>query len=896
MLICSLLLCAKSHGSSNLPRPQLPPTSATTNVEPHSPATQAQRPSRPVSPNLFEFTHLNNTSDFDPKPARPDIIVIDDSDSPVESEAESESSIARETDHVSKLETQPERSQRQSLIGDMFYVMDALPVVIKHGDRGPELVQQTYRRMANLTEHFYGLTQAFPPRTEELVSGPSAPKPMDYYCIPCQVDKTKPVKAKTLWLTVRNFSRHMKERHYQDHEFHCPQSGCPRSFVRRHNLVEHLKTKHDRGATDTEINDNIVWLPYPPHCSLCGETVHSWEEFYSCITRHCRDRARELSKGPKALKPNAGGGRIGKLRQSSTRVVPSSSPLAAGAKPTSKQRSLHRGVPSGNSHPSPAASIQGDEQAPGQEGMHLDPYEAGNSQQPRGSRFPPGLPSQELGYNSGGLDNWHCIRCEHPFAACVECVQKTENSPFCHACPPPLMTGLPAEQGPVPEYLDHFHPPLRQSIFYPTHSDTFDQNIYWGSHLDPEQNPDPQYWSSWGAPGNQMRHFRPRSSSQVEVMTHAPSAVPGGIGTDCISLSKSNVAEPAEARLRRLAVKQPIPSELDPLLREFSKLTLSGKCTSAPPPPILLLSDTFHDHDCLTNPNPDKISTTPCSIASTTLTRSPRCPCRTATKLRENCSGHAVVPLAPGKKLEMDLRILAPEDRGQSHHLRTRVQIVVKLRKLRSSASQFLREKKKRDEAKRAFEQALKSAFDCVPNEQLQNDTDDSEDSDGASVVFDEAAASMLSSSSDISTISPVRTCLPKYVGAASAFDDDAVFVPLPCWDSSALPTIRPSSPDNFDVDSLFGEDAVSTPCSCSDLPEEPNASFETTEVSFDLDLESSLCRMSQLSGGLTDGFGSDPASIDAAQVLEYFFHYVLYMMAAMSRSVDDSRGPCSDQ
>lgn len=354
-------------------------------------------------------------------------------------------------------------------------------------------------------------------------------------------------------------------------------------------MVDHIKTKHEQGATDTEIDSSIAWLPPPLQCSLCHRTVQNWPGFYACITRHCRDRASELSRGSTSHKPSASGGRIGKLRQSSTRVVASSSGHVAGDGPPSKKRSTHRGAPSANLHPLSGTDLQGDERAPSQEGMHLDHDEAGNPPPPSGLGFLPEFPSRELGSNSSGLNSWHCTRCEHLFSGCVECFEKTENGTFCHACPLPPVIGQVADQagGTVLGYPDYPAPPLRQNMFFQTHLDTFDQNAFLGSYLGPEQDSETQYRSSWGAPGNQMPFIRQRSDYQVGAMVHAPLPVPD---VDLVSLSKPKVAEPAEACIRRLLMKQPVTGRLDLLLQEFSLLTISGKYLLPFPPTLSTLA------------------------------------------------------------------------------------------------------------------------------------------------------------------------------------------------------------------------------------------------------------------------------------------------------------------
>lgn len=207
------------------------------------------------------------------------------------------------------------------------------------------------------------------------------------------------------------------------------------------------------------------------------------------------------------------------------------------------------------------------------------------------------------------------------------------------------------------------------------------------------------------------------------------------------------------------------------------------------------------------------------------------------------CRGRARAALAAGRRVELDFKLL-PEYRGTSH-LRTRVQLVVKLLKLRSSAAKSTNKRMK--EAKVAIEKAFESTFVDTSPERPGDDFDDSDDSDAES-VFDEDSLSIASSCSDILALSPPRPGSP--VGSG--------------FSSLDKPT-KPFEPDEKDEEEI--------------------------NVKFDFDLHSALSKMSKWTGG-SSGYGyHDLSTSDSRRVLEYFVAYVLYVMMSLARSRDHISG-----
>lgn len=195
--------------------------------------------------------------------------------------------------------------------------------------------------------------------------------------------------------------------------------------------------------------------------------------------------------------------------------------------------------------------------------------------------------------------------------------------------------------------------------------------------------------------------------------------------------------------------------------------------------------------------------------------------------------------------MEMSLELSPVDDSGSttanesnSYHLRTRVQIVVKLLKLRSSVATS----KRNDDDKLILEQAFAPTLGETVPSNTDHNSDDSEASDTES-VFSEDDLSISSSCSDLQSLSLA---------------------------------------DNPSTDDIV--DAV-------DLIKEKGIKEDDVTVMFDFDLHSALGKLSKWSGGSSDSICSDLSISDPGHVLEYLTAYVLYVIMALARSGEHAAG-----
>jgi hypothetical protein len=175
---------------------------------------------------------------------------------------------------------------------------------------------------------------------------------------------------------------------------------------------------------------------------------------------------------------------------------------------------------------------------------------------------------------------------------------------------------------------------------------------------------------------------------------------------------------------------------------------------------------------------------------------------------------------------------LSPQYRGTSH-LRTRVDIVVKLLKLRSSVS---KSKAKREEA----ESAITHAFE--PDVSDESDTDS---------VFDEDDNDALTTS--------------------SSFPDLMSLIPAT---SKPSPSACPDIPSDDSLLSLHDDEGEKT-------------SEGDILIELNLDLESVLHKLSKWTGGFSGDIFSDMCISDPGRVFRYLTAYILYVIMSLARSRD---------
>lgn len=216
----------------------------------------------------------------------------------------------------------------------------------------------------------------------------------------------------------------------------------------------------------------------------------------------------------------------------------------------------------------------------------------------------------------------------------------------------------------------------------------------------------------------------------------------------------------------------------------------------------------------------------------------PDCQCKCA------CRAKARAELASGRKVEMKFK-LRPVYRGTSH-LRSRVEIVVKLLKLRSSVTES---KAKREEDKSAITQAFEPTLIDRANETPDYESGISNDS-AAEPVFDEDGTDALSTSSsyaDLQTLVPAKP-------------------------SSSAPSEDPS--DNSLLS--FKDDKI-----------EENDTDILIEFNFDLGV--ALAKLGRYTGGSSMDIFSDLCISDPGRLFEYLTAYILYVIVSLAHSRDHS-------
>ena len=240
----------------------------------------------------------------------------------------------------------------------------------------------------------------------------------------------------------------------------------------------------------------------------------------------------------------------------------------------------------------------------------------------------------------------------------------------------------------------------------------------------------------------------------------------------------------------------------------------------------------------------------------------------------------------------MDFK-MEPEARGTSHLLRTRVQVVVKMLRLRSSVARSANGKHK-TEAHAAIKDALEATLegtetkattshDQVKEANLDNLEYDSDVESVTDTTF--SANSRASSCTDLTQFSPPSSP-PPWDDSKSSF----------CTDLELPPSANSGSRFYLDWD-------VNTICS-EEQPDHDIELFEEEEkeleLSFDLDLHSSLNRLARCTNVPAEDLCSDQTpdllAWDSDRVAEYLTNYLLFVMFSLARSRDNNLNPCYEK
>ncbi|KAF7179763.1 hypothetical protein CNMCM7691_008813 [Aspergillus felis] len=119
------------------------------------------------------------------------------------------------------------------------------------------------------------------------LGAPNIPSPRDrYLCKLCSQGNRK------VYGTRGTFRRHVSLTHQAEHKYHCPFDACSFSTPRRDKFRGHLQVKHGSFAfslLNKGCLDNLARpCPPPKKCGLCPKQVTTWKRYFECVTKHCR--------------------------------------------------------------------------------------------------------------------------------------------------------------------------------------------------------------------------------------------------------------------------------------------------------------------------------------------------------------------------------------------------------------------------------------------------------------------------------------------------------------------------------------------------------------------------------------------------------------------------------
>ncbi|KAJ5918275.1 hypothetical protein N7454_010650 [Penicillium verhagenii] len=711
-----------------------------------------------------------------------------------------------------------------------------------------------------------------------------------------------------------SLQRHIEDLHHPKAKIRCPWSGCSEICHRTDKFRDHCRNTHLWSPSRDEIKQYTLDLPNPAQCSLCSRMVEGWKEFYRCFKAHCRigngqEEARapnddglnreSFDQGPFNAQSQSNGSNLLGLRINGIEMhnAPAYYNLgnnyyagdstqdwkdlqAQNCTPTAPQQASNMFRSSSDgiiARQPPQARL---DVSPHAQNQKRQASEQDHSELPRGSN--------ELGSNpqrpfkrsrqtrKEPQDNQQCRTCSHSFKDCAICKNKVVRpGARCHACPPraavQLQGSAPRSQISRPNELDP-----NQAGMIMNHLSMIDLG-------NPQQFPPAQNFPaqrSFGN-GNMPSSRRPGnygpSTGNPQGRSNFTNLV---MSMDVSELSEEEMLSPKSKTpdacfgtwLSCLPIRASLPRWLSKVPQTAKALEYEETEEAVTP-----------EHQLSISLPPSKLTNISPFVCG--------CPCVTKSLLSSN----ARVEIVPGRLLDMKITIL-PEGRT-SHPLRTRVRVVVKILKLRSSVARSANKKKNQEDA-RTIQQVLMASLAGSASANLveeveedaveDTDVSESEDDDG---LFSDVE-SVTSSVDDASSVADLGNALVPYKrsGYGDLFSDDD-FDEESEDDEDVLDLIanRSSGPDDYSGDAVFDE--TQALYIESDGQEAEEVGEVELEMSFDLDLQDCLDTLASLTDGLADVQSSDDTVTDPELVFNYFFRYIVYLIFALSRSRVTARG-----
>lgn len=473
----------------------------------------------------------------------------------------------------------------------------------------------------------------------------------------------------------QSFRRHVENKHYPQYDYHCGVESCTaflaKPLHRPDKLLKHYPDAHGLGRpSDSIIEANRHEHPCPPFCPLCSRLVGDWEDFYDCFLSHCRVKPAPS----KASSPRDTHRRRKKRRD----------------RDNSDKGNFNGGTDNGG-----FVSQQGYGYF-GNAGETINPWPSGYDGYQQGQSHQQGGCNQHHSWPELDVRNFqdqptsqasrsHCKSCQHPFENCSSCFKSPPSTLLCHACPDAqralaMQAGV-LDTGPSRELLPHTgqtmrvadHAETKPQAFYDVNSSipiiaAANSLLYGALPQEPQQlNMRLQQQArAYGLPSATDTQKSPVSSKQSLAVGAVRDVQAVGIFVPrigpFISDSKSKKAQTSD--------------------NWSGVLTLRGSSPPARKPPTGVNIAT----PLLIGPlSSNKVN--PSSVC--------QCPCRTSSP--GTYFARSRMDIAPGRRIEMDFK-MTPEARpGLGYPLRTRIHVVVKILRLRSSVARLTNEKHKRE-------------------------------------------------------------------------------------------------------------------------------------------------------------------------------------------------------
>ncbi|KAJ5703978.1 hypothetical protein N7493_011116 [Penicillium malachiteum] len=524
------------------------------------------------------------------------------------------------------------------------------------------------------------------------------------------------------------FQRHVESLHIQKCMYVCDYRGCRHRDPRRDRMRDHYLQAHTLRPTPQQLNGMKVDIPPPGICYICTQVVRNWQEFYRCWISHCTfppghngppgdgddddpgnggadpspgNESRPAGRGgsgagmrppsPASRGPRRGGAT--QRRGQNRRSVDALSPIVTRAirRPASTR---------GDTQPNTPSTQDGRRQSVGEIipprlAQHNDTT---RTHQPADQARP--LPRESL----------HCRRCNHIFVACSECCFLGASTYGCHICSQALRNISLTARMELAMRGDSY-----QIAFLSVPDPQLQANIG-GTVQDAG-------FTQYGGPFAHHHH-----------LDHHPHGRGGG-GSASFGGSNFNVgvlvALVPENHLEENEVdlynSKSLASQLSATLLDLPTMSLLHKGM----PELLQMRSSVAD--CMYNKSslisiwsfasaifahsnkindslgkdPSIRAIQPFPAPERPVPQSPMCSPSPPIGVKSH-KGQTRLELAPGKVLCVDMKVL-PEERG-AHQLRTRVRVLVKLLKLRSSVARAGNKKKTKEDAD-TLQQALCTSF-----------------------------------------------------------------------------------------------------------------------------------------------------------------------------------------